>query len=346
MSNLILTLAFALAAATPAASAAAAEEWPVPDWQVASPESQGLSAEGVAAVEKWHAENASRTGLVIRHGRIVGEWYFGDTDPGIETRRLFHDEELFQHRRRDGDRRQETHARYADRSVFARLRAGGKETDQRWPIAQHDQRRAKQSRTRLAARPFRVSRCAKPRWKLDPARNGDYNNTGLAMLSPLFRAATGEAIDQYLDARVFRPIGIAPSDWTWEQNAGYPLPFSGLHITARALARFGLLVLREGRWQDRQIVAADWLATAVRPSQSLDTSYSYLWWNNTTGKWPGVPADAFAAIGFLDNDLLIVPSLDLIVIRQVGDKPLHDRPIKIADLFQLAAHACHAEPSK
>jgi hypothetical protein len=31
-----------------------------------------------------------------------------------------------------------------------------------------------------------------------------------------------------------------------------------------------------------------------------------------------VPADAFAAIGFLDNDLLIVPSLDLIVIRQVG----------------------------
>jgi CubicO group peptidase (beta-lactamase class C family) len=176
-----------------------------------------------------------------------------------------------------------------------------------------------------------------------PGENWNYNNTGLALLSPLFRAATGQAIDQYLDARVFRPIGIAPADWRWEQNAGYPLPFSGLHITARALGRFGLLVLRDGRWQDRQIVPADWLATAVRPSQSLEKSYGYLWWNNTTGKWPGVPADAFAAIGFLDNDLLIVPSLDLIVIRQVGDKPLHERPINIAELFRLAAEACHAD---
>ena len=76
---------------------------------------------------------------------------------------------------------------------------------------------------------------------------------------------------------------------------------------------------------------ADWLAAATRPSQSLEKSYGYLWWNNTTGKWPGVPADAFAAIGKFDNDMLIVPSLDLIVIRQVGDETGNEHTVNVAE---------------
>ena len=143
-----------------------------------------------------------------------------------------------------------------------------------------------------------------------PGEKWDYNNTGLALFSPFFQAATGQPLDHFVAAKIFKPIGIRPADWTWDYNGERPLPFSGLHITARALARFGLLVIRGGRWKDKQIVAADWLARAARPSQQLKKEYGYLWWNNSQGMWRGVPKDAFAAIGKFENDMLIVPSLD------------------------------------
>ena len=100
-------------------------------------------------------------------------------------------------------------------------------------------------------------------------------------------AATGQSIDQFLTRGYFDRSASPAADWSWDRNADQPLPYSGLRITARALARFGLLVLRDGRWQKRQIVPADWLAAAARPSQSLNKNYGYLWWNNNEGKWPG-----------------------------------------------------------
>ncbi len=105
-------------------------------------------------------------------------------------------------------------------------------------------------------------------------------------------------------------------------------------------------MLREGRWKDKEIVPSHWLARAVKPSQELEKSYGYLWWNNTAGKWPGVPADAFAALGKFENDMLIVPSLDLIVIRLVGDETGHEHKVRVDRLFRLAVEACVDKPTK
>jgi hypothetical protein len=62
-----------------------------------------------------------------------------------------------------------------------------------------------------------------------------------------------------------------------------------------------------------------------------------LWWNNTTKKWPGVPTDAFAALGKWDNNILVVPSLDLVVVRQSDLAPGKDH--QIAEYFQMACDA-------
>ena len=51
----------------------------------------------------------------------------------------------------------------------------------------------------------------------------------------------------------------------------------------------------------------------------MNKRYGYLWWNNREGNYAGVPTDAYSAMGKFDNDMLIMPSLDMIVIRQVGD---------------------------
>ncbi|HEX4146705.1 MAG TPA: serine hydrolase [Pirellulales bacterium] len=333
---------FAVAAADDAKDRAV---FPAADWKTAKPVSQGLSAAGVARVGEWLQQNGSKTGLMVRHGRIVGEWYFDGTDP--TTQLLVYS----------------TTKSFSSTATGIAIADGKLKLDtplgQFFPDVQPPEKKQitvgqilsmttglrNNGRLMEIADPFSHAMLEAP---LDarPGEKWDYNNTGLSLLTPLFHAATGQGIDEFLDARVFRPIGITPADWSWDRSADQPLPYSGLHITARALARFGLLVLRDGRWQKRQIVPAAWLASAARPSQSLKKEYGYLWWNNTQGKWPGVPADAFAAMGRFENEMLIVPSLDLIVIRQVGDVTGHEPKVNIAELFHLAVDAVDDRPAE
>ena len=85
--------------------------FPVPDWQVDKPEAQQMSAEGLEKVGKWLKDNGSKTGLVVRHGRIVGEWYFDDAKADSQVPGLFDHQVVRQHGRRIGDRRGQAEAR-------------------------------------------------------------------------------------------------------------------------------------------------------------------------------------------------------------------------------------------
>lgn len=136
---------------------------------------------------------------------------------------------------------------------------------------------------------------------------------------------------------MFRPIGIRAEEMKWERYEGYALPYSGCHATARSLGRIGLLVLNNGKWKGQQIVPAAWLKESVAPSQELNKSYGYMWWNNTTNRWPEVPKDAFAALGKWDNNIFVVPSLDLVVIRQSDLAP--GKGHKIAEYYQLVCQS-------
>lgn len=318
--------------------------WPAPDWQTARPESQQMSAAGLEKVGQWLKDNGSKTGMVVRHGRIVGEWYFDEATP--KTKYL-----VFS-----------TTKSFSSTAAGLAIEDGQLSLDTKVGTLLPDVKPAEKREVtvrQLISMTTGVHNEPKLRDMPDvfkyalyeapmdhkPGEVWNYNNTGLAILAPVMHKATGQQIDELLDARVFRPIGITKDDWSWDHREGIPLPYSGLHITARALARFGLMVLNQGRWQEKSIVPAKWLAAAAAPSQTMNQQYGYLWWNNTTGKWPGVPSDAFAALGAQDNDMLIVPSLDMIVIRQVGDlgKP---RKVKIGELFKLAVDAAEASNAR
>ena len=315
------------------------EIWPIPDWQVVSPESQQMSAARLERVRQWHVENSSKTGLVIRHGRIVAEWYFGDAKASTQLLVFSVTKSV------------------SSTAVGLAMAKGNLSVDT--PVGKYLSHLEPPQKTQITlgqllsmtsgvhnnkkldqvADQFHYAMFEAPQ-DFPPGEKWDYNNTGLALLSPFFQAATRQPLDQFVGNRIFKPIGIRTADWSWDANGGFPLPFSGLHINARALARFGLLVLRKGRWKEKQIVPADWLTQAVQPSQQLEKKYSYLWWNNSQGQWRHVPKDAFAAVGKFENDMLIVPSLDLIVVRQVGDETGHEHKTRADWLFRLAVEAC------
>ena len=312
--------------------------FPAGDWETATPESQSMSAEGVKKVGEWLKANGSKTGLVVRHGRIVGEWYF------------------------DGAKADSKFIVYSSTKSFSStaahlaIAAGKLKLDSKlgefFPQAKPESKRditvqqlismtsgAHSDNALLGREHLNTYLLNELPMDFAPGTKWEYNNTGLQLLSPMIKAATGETIPQLLDAGVFQKIGIPRSDWTWDEHDGLPLSYSGLHITARSFARYGLLFLNGGMWNKEKVISADWVAEATKASQKLNPRYGYLWWNNSNGAWPAVPTDAYAAMGKFNNDMLIVPSLDLIVIRQVGDDTGNNRQIKIEELFALASGA-------
>jgi len=326
----------ALVLACCASGAVAQTAWPGKEWETATPASQGMDAETLDKARAWLESHNSKSGLVVRHGRIVAEWYFADAD------------------------RTSKFAAYSTSKSLSSMATGLAIADGKLaldqtvgkylPDAAPEGKRAITVK-QLLSMTSGVHNDPQVGQKDDlfsyavktvamdhaPGAKWDYNNTGLALLSPVFSKAVGQPIDEFLNERVFEPIGMTADDWTWERREGLPLPYSGCHTTARSLGRIGLMVLNQGRWKDRQVVPASWLKESVGPSQDLNASYGYLWWNNTTGKWPNVPKDAFAALGKWDNNIFVVPSQDLVVIRQSDLAPAKGH--QIAEFYQLVTAA-------
>lgn len=316
--------------------ASAQTVFPGADWETATPASQGMDTTGLEKAKTWLESHNSKSGVVIRHGRIVAEWYFGDAT------------------------RQSKFAAYSTSKSLSSMATGLAIADGKLaldhtvgkylPDASPERKRAITVKQLLSMssgvhndpgigqREDLFSYALKTAaMDHEPGAKWDYNNTGLALLSPVFHKATGQQIDEFLNERLFRPIGIAADDLTWERREGLAIPYSGCHTTARSLGRIGLLVLHHGQWNDKQIVPAAWLSESIAASQELNKSYGYLWWNNTTNKWPSVPKDAYAALGKWDNNIFVAPSLDLIVIRQSDLAPGKDH--KIAEYYQLVCDA-------
>jgi CubicO group peptidase (beta-lactamase class C family) len=93
--------------------------------------------------------------------------------------------------------------------------------------------------------------------------------------------------------------------------------------TARDWARFGLLYLQDGVWEGRWILPHGWVAYTVTPAPAAPRGeYGALFWLNagpaddpSRRLWPRAPWDTFAAQGFRDQKLFIIPSRELILVR-------------------------------
>jgi CubicO group peptidase (beta-lactamase class C family)/glucose/arabinose dehydrogenase len=333
--RLLVAFTLVLAAAVPVA---AQTVFPGADWQVAKPETQSMSSAVLEKVGSWLKENGSKTGLVVRHGKIVGEWYFDDAK--ADSKFIVYS----------------TSKSFASTAAGLAIASGKLKLDSKlgefFPEANPPQKReitvkqllsmtsgAHSDNSILERKDLFDYVLNELPMDFVPGEKWEYNNTGLSLLGPVVHKATGKQIDELLDEQIFKKIGIKRGDWHWEGRDGGPLPYSGLNITARSLARFGLLFLNKGQWNKTKLISSDWVKEATHASQDLNKRYGYLWWNSSNNAWPGMPDDAYAAMGKFDNDMLIVPSLDLIVIRQVGDDSAHDHKPKIAELFALAVSA-------
>ena len=154
-----------------------------------------------------------------------------------------------------------------------------------------------------------------------------YHNAPYTLLQPILSGALNTSFDAYFNEKLRNRIGMQGS---WHQT-GYNRLFIS---TARSMARFGLLCLNNGIW-DQQVILPDtnYFESMVTTSQQLNRSYGYLWWLNGKGSFklpgltatftgnliPNAPNDLIAGMGANDQKLYVVPSQNLVIVRMGND---------------------------
>lgn len=162
----------------------------------------------------------------------------------------------------------------------------------------------------------------------EPGSYFKYNDVRINLAAYSLLQVWREPLPVVLKREVMDPIG-ASTTWRWHgyKNSWVILDGQkmqsvsggghfggGLFISAMDHARMGLLFLRNGKWQDRQIVPPEWIS-AMRQPTPVKPDYGYMWWLNTARKRiPAAPASAFWAAGFGGNYIYVDQENDLLII--------------------------------
>jgi CubicO group peptidase (beta-lactamase class C family) len=153
----------------------------------------------------------------------------------------------------------------------------------------------------------------------------NYSGGSAIIIGRLLRKATGQPIDAYARTELFAPLGITEFEW-FPVASGEPAAASGLRLRPRDTAKLGQLVLDHGAWHGKQVVPADWIATATAPhiNASLLWFYGYQFWlgrsllHEREIEWS-------LGLGYGGQRLFIVPALDMVVLVHAG---LYHSPIQ------------------
>lgn len=173
--------------------------------------------------------------------------------------------------------------------------------------------------------------CTKPeclKYLAAPNTRWAYHNAPYTILDRVVAQATKQDFASYFNSRLRDKIGM---DGFWQSTGDNNVYFS----TPRAMARFGLLVLAKGKWQNEVILGEQsYYNEMIATSQNINLSYGYLWWLNGKSSFmapgsqvvfprslaPNAPADLVAALGKNGQMIDVVASQNLVVIR-MGDNP-------------------------
>lgn len=168
----------------------------------------------------------------------------------------------------------------------------------------------------------------KPRERKAPGSFYEYNDVRINRFALSLLRAMDRSVPQVFEQEVMAPIG-ASNSWKWvpyhnsyvehggkrvESVSGGTRWGGGMWINSWDMARFGYLWLRGGAWNGKQVLPPAYVKEALSPS-AHGPDYGYLWWLNTKGKnLPGLPANAYAALGAGSNTIVVSPDHDLVIV--------------------------------
>lgn len=301
-------------------------QWPTDSWSVADPASVGVNGDVLSQVPgRIAAEAPLLSGMVVaKDGLIVGEWYqngFGPGDPlniwsvtksvtNIGVMMALEEELIAGLDQTIGELVPDIIPAGSDQRVWnitieqlLTMTAGWA-----WDSTVNFSRAFDSDDLGFVlSRPMNC----------DPGGCYEYDSGCSNLLSYIVQRQSGELLVDYLQPRLFDPLGIAPPEWlvtTWGANRGA----GALFLSPRDMAKIGLLYATGGDWDGQELVDVRWVYRSTQPQSSgvsyatgvnIGTGpYGYHWWVADKSGYSG-----FAGLGYGGQVIYAVPGLNLIV---------------------------------
>ena len=159
-----------------------------------------------------------------------------------------------------------------------------------------------------------------------PGTRFNYSSGSSNVLSGIVARAggRGEPYRRFLADRLFGPLGMTSATGTFD-DAGTWVASAYVHATARDYAKFGLLYLRDGVWENRRLLPEGWVDHGRR-ARSVDPDdgdeYGAHWWTRPD------PSGVFWAAGHEGQYIDVCPALDLVTVRMGRTGADHSEDVK------------------
>ncbi|QGZ58788.1 serine hydrolase domain-containing protein [Paraburkholderia acidiphila] len=300
--------------------------FPGAEWPVAAPALEGFSPEALDRAVSYAKQAGSTSGMVIHNGQVVAQWGDVSRKSNLHSARKSFMSALIGIAVARGQLQLD--------DTLAQLDIDDNEPSLSPAEKQATVRMLLQARSGIyhptvyettgmeAAKP--------PRYSHSPGTFWYYNNWDFNTVGAIYEHATGEDIFASLGSEIAAPIGMQDyrkSDGHYVSGGhATRYPAYPLNMSARDLARFALLYLHDGRWRDRQIIPAQWVAESTRSYSDTPTGgYGYMWWTSVPASGPRGPKaallrPAYWADGYRGQYAIVVPSLDLVIVSLVDSR--------------------------
>jgi WD40 repeat protein len=312
----------------------------IDEWPTSSPEEQGINSTLLNTSLNWLEYYDLHSLIVIRHGKLVYEQYYSDSESLVYTRNSKH-----------------THFS-ATKSFTSALigiaidKGFINSTEQSvldfFPdknITNIDSR--KESITlhhlltmttgmewndmtdiwEMAVSNDSVEYVLSKPMVADPGSEYNYNTGASQLLSAIIQKTTGNSTRNFAMKYLFRPLGIEELDVIWGAGSdGENYGGIGLFMTPRNMAKFGQLYLNNGTWNGNQIISANWIKISSqdhieglpRVGMNNPTGYGYQFW---------VTRNGYLALGYGGQTIQIFPEHDLVIVTTAREEEYAARSI-------------------
>ncbi|GAB3270366.1 serine hydrolase domain-containing protein [Parahaliea aestuarii] len=183
-----------------------------------------------------------------------------------------------------------------------------------------------------------------------PGTYNHYASINTQLLGILLVRVTGESLTEYMNSRLWQPLGMENRGlWTLD-GEGQELAMGGLAASARDYAKLGLLYLNDGKRGDQRILPEGWVQASVTPNEphlmpgenpasSSVSGYQYQWW--TPRNWDG----DYLARGIWGQNIYVHPGNRVVIVKLAADQKNFDPRYKLAyiDYLQDIAQSLGAD---
>lgn len=291
---------------------------------VSTPSAEGIDPERLETLVAEAGRANSDALVVLKNGKLVGEWYFGKERGPIQTMSVTKSiVSMAIGHLLDSGAIESLDQPVAD--FYPEWRQGRKRDITIRHLLNHTSglQNVRNAGEEIYPAPDAIQLALAAELSHDPGTHFSYNNKAVNLLGGVVERASGKALDVYVRDAFLTPLCIEATNW-YKDESGVPHAMAGLEIDAVGLAKLGQVMLDRGVWKGERLLSEEWVEESTRPSQEFVPNAGLLWWLYDDSTAPGT-LRAYSADGYLGQYIVVLPVERIVVVRQKRASDDHTR---------------------